>query len=64
MLLQHVFFRMLKVCQLHGWLAERMVPAAFILMKRRRTKDYNELFKVLSKEVIRLGLVLDPTVII
>jgi hypothetical protein len=33
-------------------------------MKRRRTKDYNEVFKVLLKEARRLGLVLDPTVII
>jgi hypothetical protein len=35
---------------LHGWLAERMIPAAFILMKRRRAKDYNEVFEVLLKE--------------
>jgi hypothetical protein len=49
---------------LHGWLAERMIPAAFILMKRRREKDYNEVFKVLLKEARRLRLVLNPTVII
>jgi hypothetical protein len=41
-----------------------MIPAAFILMKIRRAKDYNEVFKVLLKEARRLGLVLDPTVII
>jgi len=48
---------------LHGWLEHRMIAAAFILMKRRRSKEYNEILKVLLKEAVKLGLVLNPTVI-
>jgi hypothetical protein len=32
------------------------------LMKRRRSKEYNEVLKVLLKEAIKLNLVLNPTV--
>jgi hypothetical protein len=41
----------------------RMIAAAFILMKRRRSKEYNEIIKALLKEAIKLSLVLNPTVI-
>jgi hypothetical protein len=47
---------------MQGWLEHRMIAAAFILMKRRRSKEYNEVLKVLLKEGIILHLVLNPTV--
>ena len=54
------YFTQLYVMQ--GWLEHRMIAAAFILMKRRRSKDYNEIVKVLLKEAKKLNLVLNPTV--
>ena len=47
---------------MQGWLENRMIAAAFILMKRRRSKEYNEVLKVLLKEAIKLSLVLNPTI--
>ena len=47
---------------LHGWLSNRMIPSAFILMNRRRTKDYNEVSKAILAEAIKLNLVLNPKV--
>ena len=38
----------------------RMIPCAWILMNRRRTKDYATVCKVLKKEARKHGLRLNP----
>jgi hypothetical protein len=45
---------------LHGWIEHRMISAAFILMKRRRYRDYNEALKALIDEATKHGLILKP----
>lgn len=45
---------------LHGWIEHRMISAAFILMKRRRCRDYDEALKALIDEASKHGLILKP----
>ncbi|CAF1029459.1 unnamed protein product [Brachionus calyciflorus] len=41
------------------WFKQRMIPCLFILMERRRTKDYGDILKALKRAAARYELILD-----
>ena len=45
---------------IHGWYKHRMIPCAFVLMKKRKCSDYNQVFKAIRREARSLDLELNP----
>lgn len=47
---------------IYGWLEDRMIRAAFVLMKKRRSKDYNKALMAIKSEALKHNLELRPEV--
>ena len=45
---------------IHAWYKHRMIPYAWILMKKRKTADYKKVFGKLKSEALELNINLNP----
>ena len=45
---------------IHAWYKHRMIPYAWILMKKRKTADYKKVFGKLKSEALKLNINLNP----
>ncbi|CAF1031988.1 unnamed protein product [Brachionus calyciflorus] len=52
------YYHQLYIIQ--AWFKGRMIPCAFILMERRRTKDYEDVLKALKRASHKNNLILNP----